>query len=174
MGTITLIDLLQLAFTLACIAVLLFLFLLHERNAAASEASARTAEPLIDDIRVSGNIDYWAEIYERNNFRNHGVSFDRFMANPRGYLQVFKFDVAPPSEEFRPLLPAQVAVKMRLQQAELEADEQAQLQARHLAQLERKYDSISNTGGRIVAPIRPLRVTHKWQTGGHQAHAKPV
>ncbi|HDZ10053.1 hypothetical protein [Pseudohongiella sp.] len=127
----------------------------------------------IDDFRGNAAVEHWANVFVLNNVpRRFGLSFAQFMTNPRGYLQVLFFYPAKDVPEVRPLLPAQVVVYERLLREELEAEELQQLQDRELAALESRYQTISNSGGRITSSMATRKQPRKWQTRGtHLKHA---
>lgn len=126
----------------------------------------------IDDYHSQVSINHWANIFVSNNFSGRGLTFDQFMTNPRGWLQVMVF----PSDNWpdgpRPPLPAQTVVYERQLRADLEAEELTRMQERQITELEHIYNTVSNRGGRVTSSMSARKQPRKWQTRG--SHLKPV
>lgn len=127
---------------------------------------------LIDDVVGCVGVEHWANVFVDNNLRGRGLTFEQFMTNPRGWLQVLVFTKETTSEEPLPLLPAQVVVYERVLRQDLEAQERDRLQEKALEALESKYATVSNSGGRLRSSMSTRKQPRKWQTRGH--HYKPA
>lgn len=127
---------------------------------------------MIDDYYGPSAIGFWANIYVENNLSLRGLSFEQFMANPRGWVNAMLFHPDNWPEGPQPLLPAQVVVYERQLRTDLDAEELERLEEAELQQLETLYHTVSNRGGRVTSSMSGHKQPRKWQTRG--THLKPV
>lgn len=99
-------------------------------------------------------LNHWGEIYVANHVgrRSAGMTFERFIANPQGYLQALVFDMAMPledDEEHYPPLPEQRIVAARIAAVDSFALFAEQLEERLLHGLDaRRQDN------HLIEPLR--------------------
>jgi hypothetical protein len=126
----------------------------------------------IDDYHSPVAIEHWANVFVSNNFAGRGLTFDQFMTNPRGWLQVMVFPADNWPDNPRPLLPAQNVVYERQLREDLEEDEFIRMEERQIEELEHIYNTVSNRGGRVTSSMSTRKQPRKWQTRGQ--HLKPI
>lgn len=126
---------------------------------------------LIDDVSSALSINHWAHIFVSNNLKSHGITFDQFMSNPRGWTQVLLFAEDKTSDDLDPLLPAQAVVYEKVLRSELDAAEQQRIQDEEVRALESKYATVSNRGQRLTSQMTGRKPPRKYRSRHQLKHA---